>query len=289
MAFPDEANAPPQSRLGDVLHVRDAQVVLIQDVWVGYNPASPIAARYQLRRSGGGGLSGEGALSTSLAPKPKRVTVAMKAATASAFLEALAGARLVPGPYVAFQDHTDDYPTIEIVLQVPPRDMRNGSGVALLYTQSQGETHAPWAAFVGGCAYVIAGDDVGRALQALERPLKKQELQRMIYGDQRRRRQGSHARAPAISDEEAKARRAAMEVPSHIVKGGQVRADLADEGWVKGKVIGISRARAVATIRLDDNSGKIDAPFEATLPARGPKPPRVRRVRARRIAVRVPG
>jgi len=185
-------------RLGDVFDVRSAAVVLIQDVWVGYGPAAPIAARYELRRSRGGGLSGEGELSTGLTRKPKRVRVAMKAATASAFLDALAGASLGPGPYTSFWDHTDDSPRIEIVVEVPTRKIGDQSGIALLYTASQGEFHTPWAAFVGGRAYVIAGDEVGRALRALDHPLKKQDLQRMSEGDRQPRGPVSHDERPAL-------------------------------------------------------------------------------------------
>lgn len=168
-----------QSRLGDLLDTPSAELVLIQDVWVGYTPASPIAARYTLRRGRSGGLSGEGVLSTGLTKRPKRVDVAMKAATASGFLDALADANLVPGAYAPFQDHTDDYPRVEIVVQVPPRQIGDRSGLALLYTESQGELHAPWAAFVSGAAYVVEGDAIGRALQGLDRTLKKGQLRRM--------------------------------------------------------------------------------------------------------------
>ena len=153
--------------------------MLIQDAWVGYSAASPVVARYELRRTRGGGLSGDGVLSTGLAPRPKRVHVAMKAATTIAFLDALASAELVPGRYAPLQDHTDDYPRIEIIVQVPTRQIGDRSGIVTLYTESQGEFHAPWAAFVGGNVYVVAGDEVGRALLTLDRALKKAELRRM--------------------------------------------------------------------------------------------------------------
>lgn len=167
------------SCLRDLLDVCSAEFVLIQDAWVGYSAASPVVARYELRRTRGGGLSGDGVLSTGLAPRPKRVHVAMKAATTVTLLEAIANAELVPGRYAPFQDHTDDYPRIEIVVQVPARQIGDRSGLVTLYTESQGEFHAPWAAFVGGNAYVVAGDEVGRALVALDRALKKGELRRM--------------------------------------------------------------------------------------------------------------
>lgn len=170
------------SRLLDLVDVRGADLVLIQDAWVGYSAASPVVARYELRRTRGGGLSGDGVLSTGLAEGAKRVRVAMKAATTDAFLDAISDAELVPGQYAPFQDHTDDYPRIEIVVRVPTRHVGDRSGLVTLYTESQGESHAPWAAFVGGNVYVVAGDEVGRALVALDRALKKGELRRMAGG-----------------------------------------------------------------------------------------------------------
>lgn len=169
----------PQTKLGDLVDVSRARTLLIQDVWTGYSDVAPIAAVYQLRRSPSGGLIGEGVLSTAIA-KPKRVPVSMKSATAKAFLDALVRSPLMPGPYEPYQDHTDDYPKIEIFVQVPPADIGDRGGTALLYTGSQGEYYAPWAAFVGGKAYVVEGDEVGRALQALDRPLKKAVLRRMM-------------------------------------------------------------------------------------------------------------
>lgn len=160
------------------MNVRNAHLVVIHDVWTGYSPAAPVSATYELHRGTRGGLAGEGRLSTG-GSKAKRVPVSMTGATAEPFLDALAAARLVPGQYQPFQDHTDDYPRIEVVIHVPPTDQGDRGGVALLYTESQSEFHAPWAAFVGGSAYVVMGDQVGRALNGLDRPLKKNVLRRM--------------------------------------------------------------------------------------------------------------
>lgn len=50
----------------------------------------------------------------------------------------------VPGPYAPMLDHTDDYPHIESALHVGVHDIGKSSGLALLFTESQGELHAPW-------------------------------------------------------------------------------------------------------------------------------------------------
>lgn len=171
---------PDAAPLGNVLNVREARLVVLHDVWTGYSATSPNAAIYELHRGPRGTLTGEGTFSTSLT-KPKRVPIAMKATTASAFLEAIAACRIVPGEYQPFQDHTDDYPHIELALHVGPAGWERG-GIAFLYTESQGEFHAPWGAFIGGRSYVVEGDGIGRALTALDRPLKRNELRRLADG-----------------------------------------------------------------------------------------------------------
>lgn len=165
-------------RLGARLDVRRARTLIIQDVWTGYSGLAPIAAIYELHRTRSGGLTGEGVLSTALS-KPKRVPISMKASTVASFLEALAHVSLVEGTYEPHQDHTDDYPRIEIVVQVPPRDFGERGGIALLYTESQGDFHTPWAVYVGGKEYIATEDAIGQALRALDRPLKRSVLRAM--------------------------------------------------------------------------------------------------------------
>lgn len=172
-------DAVETARLADLIDVAAASAILIHDVWVGYNEACPLVARYVLRRAEGGGLSGEAKFSTGTMPAPKRLPVVMRAATAKAFLDAIGGAELVRGPYVPLREHTDDYPLIEIVIEVPPQSLAERGGFLLLHTKSQGELHAPWAAFVDGGAWVVKGDVVGRALAALDRTLKRSELRRL--------------------------------------------------------------------------------------------------------------
>ncbi len=173
----DRAVPPDPTPLGTVLDVRETRLIVIHDVWTGYSEISPVAAIYELSRGPRGTFNGEGTLSTAVT-KPKRFPVGMKAATVTSFLEAIATSRIVPGEYHPFQDHTDDYPHIELAFHVAPAGWEKG-GIAVIYTESQGEFHAPWAAFIGGCSYIVEGDGIGRALKALDRPLKKNELRRL--------------------------------------------------------------------------------------------------------------
>ena len=66
--------------------------------------------------------------------------------------DALARASLTERAYEPFQDHADDYPKVEVVLQVAAGQLGDPCGLASLFTASQGELHTPWAVFVGGAA-----------------------------------------------------------------------------------------------------------------------------------------
>jgi hypothetical protein len=105
-------------------HVRPTGLVtrvVLRDVWSGMSPHSPIAAIYELHRAVTGALTGEGKFSTGLVAS-KTVRVSMKAAATTTFLDALARVRMTPGNYEPFMGHTDDFPSIEIVL----KPARNG-------------------------------------------------------------------------------------------------------------------------------------------------------------------
>lgn len=66
------------------------------------------------------------------------------------------------------------------MVSLAARQLGDQAGVALLFSTSQGEFHAPWAAFVGGVAYVVESDAVGRALASLDGTLKKSELRKLV-------------------------------------------------------------------------------------------------------------
>lgn len=143
---------------------------MLHDEWVGYNHHSPIAALYELRRGARGGLAGKGGLSSSVAGE-RVVDVAIPAGAAARFLDAVASAAIAEGPYTPRQEWTDAYPHIELALHVGVGPIGRSGGIALLFTESQGEFHAPWGACVGGRLWTLPGEDVGRALAALRAPL----------------------------------------------------------------------------------------------------------------------
>lgn len=175
-----------EGTFGDLLDVRRSDLVIIHDAWVGCSPHAPVAAVYQLRRGARGGLAGTGRFSTAIAGE-RVIDVGVPSAAATRFLAAIAGAQVTPGPYAAIQVHTDDYPRIEIALHVSVRDFGDTSGIGLLFTESQGEFHAPWGACVGGKLFTVPGDEVGIALAALRSPLKRATLDRMMREEERPR------------------------------------------------------------------------------------------------------
>lgn len=166
--------------LGRLADIDATRMIVIHDVWTGYSPHAPVAALYDLRRDPRGRFTGRGWLSTALVSE-RIVDVSLSAPAAQAFLATLASAAAVEEPYRFEMMWTDDYPHIEIALHVGVRPMGSGpGGFVLLYTQSQGELHAPWGACVDGKLWTLPGEEVGRALAALRRPLKRTTLDRMM-------------------------------------------------------------------------------------------------------------
>lgn len=165
--------------LGDLIDVRRASLVVIHDVWTGYNPHSPIARIWTLRRGPSGEFAGEGRFSTSSVAE-QNVEVTIDATKAAEFLDAVAKATVTSGEYEPLVTHTDDFPHIEVAFHVAVPDIWRRQGVALLFTESQGQFHSPWGACVGGKRGVIPGTEVGRALSKLDRPLKRGTLDKMI-------------------------------------------------------------------------------------------------------------
>jgi hypothetical protein len=61
------------------------------------------------------------------------------------------------------------------------------AGIALLFTESQGEFHAPWGACIGGQMLSLPGEGIGKALAALRGPLTRATLDRMMKEAERPR------------------------------------------------------------------------------------------------------
>jgi hypothetical protein len=175
-----------EATLGDRLDVRRARLVVIHDAWVGHNPHSPIAAVYELRRGARGGLSGEARLSTAIAGE-QVVDIHVPSAAATRFLTVVASARMVPARTWRCWITRTTTRTSKIALHVDVREIGESSGLALLFTESQGEFHALWGGCVGGKIFSLPGEEIGKALVALRTPLKRATLERMMKETEGRR------------------------------------------------------------------------------------------------------
>ncbi|PTL79236.1 hypothetical protein [Vitiosangium sp. GDMCC 1.1324] len=168
-----------ENTLGEIIDLNATRLVVIHDEWVGYNPHSPIATLYELRRGARGGLSDEGRRLSSLAGE-RVVDVTITAGAAKKFLGAIASADVVEGTYQPRQEWTDDYPHIELALHVGVGEIERRGCIALLFTESQGEFYAPWGACIDRRMWTVPGEEIGRALAALKVPLKRATLDRMM-------------------------------------------------------------------------------------------------------------
>lgn len=166
--------------LGALLDVGQTRLLVIRDGWSGMSEHSPVAAVYELRRGVGGGFAGEGHFSTRHVPV-RELPVTLSPADAAHFLDAVSRASAVARAYKPLFTHTDDFPRIEIAFHI---DNERGNGaIALLFTTSQGEFHAPWGACIDGELFTLPDDAVGRALRAQAVPLRREVLDAMTRSD----------------------------------------------------------------------------------------------------------
>ena len=193
--------------LGALLDLTSTTTLILRDYWTGYHAQAPFTAVFELRRDGSGPFAGAGTLATRN-HGPTSVDVALTRPATRKLLATLASARVEDGEYVPFMDHTDDMPSIELVLHT-------ASGIALVFSRSQGEFHAPWGACIGGALYTLPGEEVGRALAALRGPLQLDRLQVMA---------------------EAADEREAEEAPASALTLDDVQAEMFAALWMKGAV-----------------------------------------------------
>jgi hypothetical protein len=175
------------TRLGALIDVERTSFIVIHDSWRGYNMGTPFVASYRLGRGARGGFRGAGRFSRA-GTVEHTLDIAIPSAAASRFLREVAAAPTTPGLDVeaigcwadgATELRTDDYPRVEIALHVDGADVAEG-GIALLFTESQSEPPGPWGACALGQLWTLPGRELGVALAALRRPLRRAVLQRMI-------------------------------------------------------------------------------------------------------------
>jgi hypothetical protein len=166
----------PARTFGDVFDVAGATTVIIHDVWTGAPGTPPIAGVYQLCRREDGGMTGKGRLV--LAATGAEIDVVVSARLTRAFLDALAVSPIDEEPYEPRRAKANDDPRIQIAIHTGVRDAGSTGGVAVAFTESQGDAPSPWAVFVDGLIYRSNSTDIARALRGLDRALGRTKLER---------------------------------------------------------------------------------------------------------------
>lgn len=151
-----------------------ARLVSIKDWWTGYSPIAPIGQDFELR-PGPKGFVGTGRFSVGSGERPGRVEVdiSVPARAMRKFFRLIATARLEPGEYDPHWDHTDDFPSIEILLDLPGEKI-------VFSTKSQGADYAPWKCDLRGETYIINSGVPMKALDALRLYLRRDALDEVI-------------------------------------------------------------------------------------------------------------
>jgi fermentation-respiration switch protein FrsA (DUF1100 family) len=149
-----------------------AIAIRIQDDWNGLSPNAPITARYALMLVGGV-FSGSADFSVAGGAKTASTDAVLPPEVAEEFLKTLAGSPVKVGDYVPLIEHTDDYPSLSIEIDL-------GTEKVLFFSQSQGADRTPWGVTFGGETYVVDSDAPARALRVLEPYLSREIIQELI-------------------------------------------------------------------------------------------------------------
>lgn len=134
----------------------DVRIIRYQDNWSGLSPDAPLLKTYRLEGHEGR-FEGTAQFSAARGANQRTATIAIAipAPAARAFFQGLGGVVGQEGPYKPKIDHTDDYPSREIILET-------AQGPVRFYTQSQG--NVPWGLDFAGRTYVINADSPSMAL-----------------------------------------------------------------------------------------------------------------------------
>ncbi|HLF02599.1 MAG TPA: hypothetical protein VI547_11525 [Anaerolineales bacterium] len=149
-----------------------ATAIHIQDDWNGLSPDAPLSARYTLVLIDGV-FSGAADFSVAGGAKTASTDAVLPPEVAEEFLKTLAESPVKNGDYVPLIEHTDDYPSLVIEIDL-------GTEKVLFFSQSQGADHVPWGATFGGETYVVDSDAPARALKVLEPYLSREIIQELI-------------------------------------------------------------------------------------------------------------
>jgi hypothetical protein len=134
--------------------------VEILDAWAGLSPASPRVAEYQLDRELDCFLGGANFRVGEYPTLARTYPVEVPMIVVDRFVRDLESAPRRRGKYRPKITHTDDYPSIRIVL-------RSDSMRVVYWTMSQGREHVPWARQDGDGVVIIASPAPARAYEQL--------------------------------------------------------------------------------------------------------------------------
>ncbi len=171
---PVVSNPTPSGETSWPPKLTEATTILLQDDWSGLSPTAPLEAHYTLNQDSQG-FSGTGEFSAggfSGNPVTATEAITLPQDVAEKFLQTLADPSLPmkEGEYEPLIDHTDDYPSLGILLELP------GGEQVIFRSASQGERHIPWSLEYQGKSYIVNSGIPSEAMDPLWPYLKRGEV-----------------------------------------------------------------------------------------------------------------
>jgi len=148
--------------------------ITIADRWTGLSPLAPIEAYFRLKPTPGF-FSGTAEFHVAgyTDAITRSVPISVPLAVIEELLALLESTPLEVGQYKPVFNHTDDFPSINIVVE-------GGSGNLGFASESQGSRHIPWRVVVGQDHYVTYADTPAQAFDLLD-PYLAREVQEALF------------------------------------------------------------------------------------------------------------
>jgi hypothetical protein len=180
--------APSRSETAKTLWSQWAQLAQVRSIeihedWMGLSEVGPVGRQYLLRPEGDH-FAGKAifSLGGGAGTKTKEEPIAVPNASVQEFLRLLSQAKLEKGEYKPFIEHTDDYPSVSIDIQL-------GAGKLSFYSKSQGEWAIPWGVTLGGEPYITRSKEPAMAMSVMQPYFKADSMAKFTdeYRSQLRR------------------------------------------------------------------------------------------------------
>lgn len=174
VSFASTAPSFADSPLSNLALTAKTRSIEIEDNWMGLSEFGPVGRHYYLKPAGEA-FEGKAVFSLGGGPnvKTKEVPVSVPKDAIQKFLTLLSQSALEKGVYTPKIDHTDDYPSVRMIVE-------GDAGKVEFFSRSQGDFAVPWGVAMGTETFVVNMKAPGEALALLQPYFKQDGLKALM-------------------------------------------------------------------------------------------------------------